>query len=87
MCRVDIILLTHDSFAYQKHGRVRMTIGRETCVIEEGDSYRHPTEIAHWHEVSEDSVRIEINHYPAGNAIEPTREPCTKAERNLFPGK
>ena len=60
----------HDSIAYQKRGRVRMMIGKETFLVEEGDSYRHPIGIAHRHEALEDSVRIEIKHYPAGNAVE-----------------
>lgn len=60
----------HDSVAYQKRGRVRMTIGKGTFVVEEGDTYRHPMGIAHQHEALEDSVRIEIKHYPAGNAVE-----------------
>ena len=60
----------HDSIAVQKRGRVRMTIGKETMIVEEGDTYRHPMGVAHRHEALEDSVRIEIKHYPAGNAIE-----------------
>jgi quercetin dioxygenase-like cupin family protein len=60
----------HDSVAYQKRGRVRMTIGKKTYVVEEGDTYRHPMGVAHCHEALEDSVRIEIKHYPAGNAVE-----------------
>ena len=60
----------HDSVAYQKRGRVRMTIGGETFVVEGGDTYRHPMGVAHRHEALEESVRIEIKHYPNGNAIE-----------------
>ncbi len=60
----------HDSIGYQKRGRVRMTIGEETSIVGEGDSYRHPLGVRHQHEVLEDSVRIEIKHYPDGNAIE-----------------
>jgi quercetin dioxygenase-like cupin family protein len=60
----------HHSVAYQKRGRVRMTIGDETFVVEEGDTYRHPLGVGHQHEALEDSVRIEIKFYPAGNAIE-----------------
>ena len=47
-----------------------MTIGQETRIVEEGDSYRHPLGVAHQHEVLEDSVRIEIKYYPEGNAVE-----------------
>jgi quercetin dioxygenase-like cupin family protein len=60
----------HESIGYQKKGRVRMTIGKETRIVEEGDSYRHPLGVAHQHEVLEDSVRIEIKYYPKGNAVE-----------------
>lgn len=60
----------HEAIGYQKQGRVRMQIGKETQIVEEGDSYRHPIGVAHQHEVLEDSVRIEIKFYPAGNAIE-----------------
>ena len=60
----------HDSIAYQKSGRVRMTIGKESYIVEAGDTYRHPMGVAHCHEALEDSVRIEIKHYPSGNAIE-----------------
>ena len=60
----------HESIGYQKKGRVRMTIGQETRIVETGDSYRHPLGVAHQHEVLEDSVRIEIKHYPSGDAIE-----------------
>ena len=60
----------HHSIAYQKQGRVRMVIGGETFIVEEGDSYRHPLGVEHQHEALEDSVRIEIKHYPEGDAIE-----------------
>ena len=60
----------HESIGYQKKGRVRMTIGDETSIVEEGDSYRHPLGMRHQHEVLEDSVRIEIKYYPEGKAIE-----------------
>ena len=60
----------HESIGYQKRGRVRMQIGKEIQIVEEGDSYRHPIGVAHQHEVLEDSVRIEIKYYPEGNAIE-----------------
>ena len=60
----------HESIGYQKKGRVRMIIGKETSIVEEGDSYRHPLGVRHQHEVLEDSVRIEVKHYPDGNAIE-----------------
>ena len=60
----------HHSIGYQKKGRVRMRIGEETFVIEEGDTYRHPIGVGHQHEALEDSVRIEIKFYPAGNAVE-----------------
>lgn len=60
----------HDSVAYQKKGRVRMRIGEATFVVEQGDTYRHPMGVGHQHEALEDSVRIEIKHYPAGDAIE-----------------
>lgn len=60
----------HESIAYQKKGRVRMTIGKESFDVEEGDTYRHPMGVAHCHEALEDSVRIEIKYYPRGNAIE-----------------
>ncbi len=59
----------HESIGYQKQGRVRMTIAGETLVVEAGDTYRHPLGVAHQHEALEDSVRIEIKHYPAGGAI------------------
>ena len=60
----------HHSIGYQKQGRVRMRIASETFIVEEGDSYQHPLGVEHQHEVLEDSIRIEIKHYPAGNAIE-----------------
>jgi quercetin dioxygenase-like cupin family protein len=60
----------HESIGYQKQGRVRMQIGTESYLVEEGDSYRHPAGVAHRHEVLEDSVRIEIKFYPEGNAVE-----------------
>jgi quercetin dioxygenase-like cupin family protein len=60
----------HHSIGYQKQGRVRMRIGKETRIVEQGDSYQHPLGVEHQHEVLEHSVRIEIKHYPAGNAIE-----------------
>lgn len=60
----------HHSIGYQKQGRVRMRIANETFVVEQGDCYHHPLGVEHQHEVLEDSIRIEIKHYPAGNAIE-----------------
>lgn len=60
----------HHSIGYQKQGRVLMRIAEKTFVVEEGDSYQHPLGVEHQHEVLEDSIRIEIKHYPAGNAIE-----------------
>ncbi len=60
----------HHSVAYQKRGRVRMTIGEQTFTVEAGDTYRHPLGVGHQHEALEDSVRIEIKFYPDGNAIE-----------------
>ena len=60
----------HHSIAYQKTGRVRMTIGDETSIVEEGDSYQHPLGVRHQHAVLEDSVRIEVKYYPEGNAVE-----------------
>ena len=60
----------HESIGYQKQGQVRMQIGEEVCIVEEGDSYHHPIGVAHQHEVLEDSIRIEIKYYPEGNAIE-----------------
>jgi len=60
----------HESIGYQKRGRVRMLIDKQTHIVEEGDSYRHPIGVVHQHEVLEDSVRIEIKYYPEGNAIE-----------------
>jgi quercetin dioxygenase-like cupin family protein len=60
----------HESIGYQKKGRVRMQIGTETYIVEEGDTYRHPVGVAHQHEVLQDSIRIEIKYYPEGNAVE-----------------
>ena len=60
----------HHSVAYQKEGKVRMSIGSETFVVEAGDTYHHPMGVKHQHESLEDSVRIEIKFYPDGNAIE-----------------
>lgn len=60
----------HHSIALQKKGRVRMTIADQSFVVEQGDSYQHPPGVGHQHEALEDSVRIEIKFYPAGDAIE-----------------
>ena len=60
----------HESTGYQQKGRVRMIIGEQTSIVEQGDSYRHPLGVRHQHEVLEDSVRIEVKYYPAGNAIQ-----------------
>ena len=59
----------HHSTVYQKKGRVRMRIGKEVFIIEEGDSYYHPMGMVHQHEALEDSVRIEIKTYPNGGAV------------------
>ena len=59
----------HHSVAYQKRGRVKMRIGKETFIIEEGDSYFHPMGIVHQHQALEDSVRIETKFFPNGGAI------------------
>ena len=59
----------HHSIAYQKQGRVKMKIGSETFMIEEGDTYFHPLGIVHQHEALEDSVRIETKIFPSGGAI------------------
>ena len=63
MCSSDLV-------AYQKEGKVRMSIGSETFEVEAGDTYHHPMGVKHQHESLEDSVRIEIKFYPDGNAIE-----------------
>ncbi|MEE2805244.1 MAG: cupin domain-containing protein [Pseudomonadota bacterium] len=60
----------HHSIAYQKSGRVRMTIGSATYLVETGDTYQHPMGVSHRHEALENSVRIEIKFYPDGNAIQ-----------------
>jgi quercetin dioxygenase-like cupin family protein len=59
----------HHSTVYQKKGRVRMRIGREVFIVEEGDTYYHPMGMVHQHEALEDSVRIEIKTYPNGGAV------------------
>ena len=59
----------HHSVAYQKQGRVKMQIGKETFTVEEGDTYFHPMGIVHKHEALEDSVRIETKIFPNGGAI------------------
>ena len=59
----------HHSVAYQKRGRVKMWIGEEMFIIEEGDSYFHPMGIVHQHVALEDSVRVETKFFPNGNAI------------------
>lgn len=59
----------HHSTVYQKKGRVRMRIGKEVFIIEEGDTYYHPMGMVHQHEALEDSVRIEIKTYPNGGAV------------------
>ena len=59
----------HHSMVYQKKGRVRMRIGKEVFIVEEGDSYYHPMGMVHQHEALEDSIRIETKIYPDGGAI------------------
>ena len=59
----------HHSTVYQKKGRVRMRIGSEVFIVEEGDTYYHPMGMVHQHEALEDSVRIEIKTYPGGGAV------------------
>ena len=59
----------HHSTVYQKKGRVRMRIGKEVFIVEEGDTYYHPMGMVHQHEALEDSVRIEIKTYPDGGAV------------------
>ena len=59
----------HHSVAYQKQGRVKMQIGKETFTVEEGDTYFHPMGIVHQHEALEDSVRIETKIFPNGGAV------------------
>ena len=59
----------HHSTVYQKKGRVRMRIGSEVFIVEEGDTYYHPLGMVHQHEALEDSVRIEIKTYPKGGAV------------------
>lgn len=58
----------HHSLVYQKKGRVKMRIGKDIYIIEEGDSYYHPIGMVHQHEALEDSIRIETKIYPDGNA-------------------
>ena len=60
----------HDAYCYQKKGRVRMRIGEEWFIVEEGDSYFHPMGVIHQHEALEDSIRVEIKNYPRGGAVE-----------------
>jgi quercetin dioxygenase-like cupin family protein len=59
----------HHSVAYQKQGRVKMQIGKETFTVEEGDTYFHPMGIVHQHEALEDSIRIETKIFPNGGAV------------------
>ena len=39
----------HHSVAYQKEGRVRMTIGSKTFEVAPGDTYHHPMGLNHRH--------------------------------------
>ena len=59
----------HHATVYQKKGRVRMRIGKEVFIVEEGDSYYHPMGMVHQHEALEDSIRLEIKTYPNGGAV------------------
>ena len=59
----------HHSVAYQKQGRVKMQIGKEIFMVEEGDTYFHPMGVVHQHEALEDSVRIETKIFPNGGAV------------------
>ena len=59
----------HHSVAYQKQGWVKMQIGKETFIIEAGDTYFHAMGIVHKHKALEDSVRIETKIFPKGGAI------------------
>tara|TARA_B100000686_G_C16789226_1_gene977419 strand:+ start:2650 stop:3147 length:498 start_codon:yes stop_codon:yes gene_type:complete len=59
----------HHSVVYQKQGRVKMKIGSESFIVEQGDTYFHPLGVVHQHQALEDSVRIETKIFPDGNAI------------------
>ena len=59
----------HHSVVYQKKGRVRMRIGKQEFIVEEGDSYYHPMGVVHQHEALEDSVRVETKIFPNGGAV------------------
>lgn len=59
----------HYAIVYQKKGSVRMRVGPDVFVVEEGDTYYHPLGALHQHEALEDSVRIETKIYPKGGAI------------------
>ena len=60
----------HYATVFLRKGRIRMRIGAQTFVMEEGDSCYHAQGMLHQHEALEDCVRVETKFYPAGNAVE-----------------
>jgi|GEM_PF-697284 len=59
----------HDSIAFLRKGRVRMRVGPDVFIVEEGDAYFHPMGALHQHEALEDATRIEVKIFPKGGAI------------------
>jgi quercetin dioxygenase-like cupin family protein len=69
---IDVAHIHTDHYAtvFLKKGRIRMRIGRDTFVMEEGDSCYHARGMLHQHEALEDCIRIETKVYPEGSAVE-----------------
>lgn len=60
----------HYSVVYLKKGRIRLRLGSEIHILEEGDTCYHAQGMLHQHEALEDSIRIETKVYIGGNAVE-----------------
>ena len=50
----------HESLAYVVKGKVKMTVGKEVYIVEQGDVCRHPKGIPHGVEGIEESIVVEI---------------------------
>lgn len=60
----------HYSIVYLKKGRIRLRLGSEVHLMEEGDTCYHAQGMLHQHKALEDSIRIETKVFPGGGAVE-----------------
>ncbi len=69
---IDVAHIHADHYAivYLKKGRIKLRLGNQYHIVEEGDTCYHAVGMLHQHEALEDSIRIETKVYPKGGAIQ-----------------